>query len=150
MGPCCGDRVYLRDRREFATVNRVGVLGVKKGGSFAVSGDSGNNYMYTGTLAQKNVVCCKTRADSAGTTHDLPLDLKTIGSAVLESAGVTNNKRLALYAAFQAATDAEHAELREAFELAGSGSDEARTRELVLAINKRFGPTESHAPLPSA
>lgn len=135
MELCCDDRVFMCDVREYGTVSRTGVLGIKKTGSYAVTSDSGKKYLYIGTPTE-HIVCCKASMNNCGARFVLPLDLKQIGSSILEDAGVPPTKRSALYVAFSKMSDEDHEEYREAYS-AISGSAE-KTKTFVLDIYKKL------------
>lgn len=131
MTVCCEDRVFMCDIREYGTVSRTGVLGIKTSESYLVTSDSGKNFMYTGTVA-KYVVCVKTSTNHCGSKFLLPLDLKTIGSAIMKDSGLTPRKMMKIYANFSDLSDEDHQRYRDEYSLVSSSAD--KTKSFVLDI----------------
>ena len=131
MGFCCNDRVFMCDTREYGTVTRTRVLGLKKSGSYAVVTDSGRTFMYTGSPT-KHIVCSKTLCNEFGEKYSLPLDLKTISESILHEEGVSPKKRYDLYLKFAKISDEEHGVYRDAYTLVSSSKE--KTRDFVMDV----------------
>lgn len=135
MGICSGDRVFMCDRREYGTVVKKGILGFKVSSSYVVTCDSGKNVLYTGTVS-KHVVCCEDSTNDCGSKFLLPLDLKTIGQAVMRDAGVSPTKRIEVFQKFSKLADEEHQKYRD--EYARVSSNVAKTQKFVMDIYKEL------------
>jgi hypothetical protein len=135
MGFCCDDRVFMCDTRQFGTVSRTGLLGLKKSGAYAITSDSGKRTMYVGAPTS-NIVCCKTSTNHCGSKFLLPLDLKSIGSSILEEEGVPPMKRSKLYADFSKISDEDHEGYRRSYSAVSSSAE--KTRAFVMDIYNKF------------
>ena len=108
------DRVFVCDLREYGTVTRTGILGLKKGGSYAISCDSGKNVMYTGKIT-KHVVSSVSCMNDYGDRYILPIDLKTLGDSCMKDMGLSPLERSKICVKFSKLPDKEHQEYRERY-----------------------------------
>ena len=128
---CCGDRVFLCDRREHGTVVKDGFLGFKVSNSFVVACDSGKNVCYSGAIS-KHVVCCEDSTNDCGSKFLLPLDLKMIGGDIMKESGLSPFKRVEIFQRFSKLDDGEHQKYRDEYDIVSS--DAAKTKKFVMGI----------------
>lgn len=132
-----GERVFMCDTRQYGTILRCGLLGLKKSESYAVTSDSGKNFMYTGNIT-RHVVDCRTSTNNYGSKFLLPLDMKTIASSILKDAGISLMKRSTFYVDFSKISEEEHNRYRREYDLLSS--DEDKIKEFVLDLYDKFNP----------
>ena len=130
-----GERVFLCDARQYGTITRTGLLGLKKSDSYAVTSDSGKNFMYTGDIC-RHVVCSKTSTNHCGSKFLLPLDIKTISSSILKDANIPPMKRSMFYVDFSKTSDEEHDSYRKEYNLLSS--DEEEIKDFVMKLYNKF------------
>ena len=91
-----GDRVYVTSAKMFGEVTKTSILGTD---AVVVECDNGSLHAVCGEDVLE-VVEKSTSKDGRGSTRELPTDVRVIGPQILESMGVDENTRAALFQKF--------------------------------------------------
>lgn len=129
------ERVYLNDINMYGNVVRTGFLGLKKSSSIVVLTDNGIMKAYAASQ-----MCCiisaSTKTNSMGETFDIPLDVKTIGAAILSEQGVTKLKQIRIFSKYLELEGHEQLKYVNKWKTISSGSHSEKTTFLMDLSNE--------------
>lgn len=92
-----GSRVFVKSEKMFGEVTKLGALGTD---AVVVECDDGSLHVMCGEHVKSDIVDKDTSKDGNGLEVSLPTDVRVIGPAILESFGVDEQTRAALFQKF--------------------------------------------------
>lgn len=129
-----GERTYISVRDDFGTVVRPTFLGLQS--APVVQLDDGTFAGFAGQHALKEVVPVADGKNLDNETVAVPLDVRTVGTQVMNLIGVPSETQAAMFQTFRALDKAQRDELVSQWQSANAGTDQDKAAFVQAMVSQ--------------